>query len=89
MTTLTYNDVGGDIGRTATVVGQGDDSQRWVFGGGADKMVHKWNLQSGEWTSVLTGHIRDIHAVCAVPGKPMLLSTGQDGLLKIWYVDGL
>lgn len=52
-------------------------------------MVHKWNLQSGEWTSVLTGHIRDIHAVCAVPGKPMLLSTGQDGLLKIWYVDGL
>ena len=69
---------------TATVVGQGNASQRSVFGGGTDKMVHKWNLETGEWSSVLTGHVRDIHAVCGVPGQPVVLSTGRDGLLKIW-----
>ena len=68
----------------ATIVGQGNASQRSVFGGGTDKMVHKWSLATGEWSSVLTGHVRDIHAVCGVPDQPVVLSTGRDGLLKIW-----
>ena len=85
MTADNFNIVVPIVHCAATIVGQGNGT-RWVFGGGADKMVHKWNLDSGEWTSVLTGHIRDIHAVCAVPDQPVLLSTGRDGLVKIWYV---
>lgn len=59
-----------------------------VATGGRDRLIHLWDLQTREKKLTLTGHQRSVNALLWIE-EDVLASAGDDGLIKIWHLEGL
>jgi WD40 repeat protein len=53
-----------------------------AISGGADTLIHIWNIESGALETTLRGHSWDVQAVAATPDR--VLSACRDSAIYIW-----
>lgn len=63
-------------------------SSLYLATGGRDRLIHIWDARTGEKKLTLAGHQRSVNALLWV-SPSMLASAGDDGLVKIWHLEGL
>lgn len=56
--------------------------------GGRDKLIHLWSAHTGEKLLSLPGHLRSVNALIWL-NPETLASGGDDGLVKVWHLEGL
>ncbi|MCX8112470.1 MAG: hypothetical protein N3E49_04645 [Bacteroidia bacterium] len=63
-------------------------SGKYIATGGRDRLIHIWKADSGEKLLTLPGHLRSVNALIWI-SPDTLASGGDDGLVKIWHLEGL
>eukprot|EP00828_Plagiopyla_frontata_P048307 TRINITY_DN9219_c0_g1_i2.p1 TRINITY_DN9219_c0_g1~~TRINITY_DN9219_c0_g1_i2.p1 ORF type:complete len:582 (-),score=100.39 TRINITY_DN9219_c0_g1_i2:88-1833(-) len=57
----------------------------YIISGGDDKLIKIWDYQTKICIHTLEGHQNNISFVMFHPEIPIILSTAEDGILKIWH----
>ncbi|MCX7607242.1 MAG: hypothetical protein N2170_08275 [Bacteroidia bacterium] len=61
---------------------------RLLATGGRDKQIHVWDVVNRERRLTLQGHQRSVNALLWIT-PDVLASAGDDGLIKVWHLEGL
>lgn len=56
--------------------------------GGRDRVIHLWDVEEQKKCLSLPGHVRSVNALLWLNAET-LASAGDDGLIKIWHLEGL
>lgn len=56
--------------------------------GGRDRVIHLWDVAEQKKALTLPGHVRSVNALLWL-GPETLASAGDDGLIKVWHLEGL
>lgn len=57
---------------------------RWLFSAGDDRLIVKWNVESGMPVEVFQGHQGAINALAVTRDGALLASAGSDKVVRIW-----
>ena len=56
-----------------------------VATGSVDRLALLWDMGTGQVTSILEGHVGEVHSCTFKPGSGTLLATGSaDGTVSLW-----
>jgi len=56
--------------------------------GGRDRVIHLWDVTERKKRLTLSGHVRSVNALLWIDSET-LASAGDDGLIKVWHLEGL
>jgi WD40 repeat protein/uncharacterized caspase-like protein len=63
------------------------DGRRIVTGGGGrDKSVNLWDVETGRLLASFSGHQEDVESVAFYPGSTRLISVSEDTTIKVWDI---
>jgi coatomer subunit beta' len=57
----------------------------YLITGADDKSVKVWDYQNKSCVQTLEGHTQNVTAVCFHPELPIIISTSEDGTIRIWH----
>lgn len=61
------------------------NKEGFLFSGGADKTIRKWDLKSvNNCLKILTGHTRSVNTLATIDPENLLVSGGNDNQVIIW-----
>ena len=55
--------------------------------GGARRLIHFWDAESGKEQFALSGHTMQVESLSFAPNGRSLASAGQDGTVRIWDIE--
>eukprot|EP00920_Eleutheroschizon_duboscqi_P025546 GHVT01062852.1.p1 GENE.GHVT01062852.1~~GHVT01062852.1.p1 ORF type:complete len:966 (-),score=220.35 GHVT01062852.1:995-3892(-) len=57
----------------------------YLLSGSDDKTVRVWDYQTKQCLQVLSGHSKNVTAVCFHPHLPLIFSGAEDGTIRLWH----